>query len=96
MAVVIVLGHFALLSMQVFEARRVIDLELSRYLRSYLPGVLAALPIIGVFDLIRLLAIDSPLLVLAIGATVFVTAFVTSVLVVNRNKRLPVVEGPRV
>ena len=95
-AVVIVLGHFALLSMQVFEARRVIDLELSRYLRSYLPGVLAALPIIGVFDLIRLLAIDSPLLVLAIGATVFVTAFVTSVLVLNRNKRLPVVEGPRV
>ena len=94
-AVVIVLGHFALLSMQVFEARRVIDLELSRYLRSYLPGVLAALPIIAAFDLIRLLGIDSPILVLAIGVTVFVTAFVTSVLVLNRNKCLPVIGGPR-
>ena len=88
-AVVIILSNFVLLSMQVLEARKVIDLELSRYLRSYLPGVLTALPIIVVFDLLWLLGIDSPVAVLAVGATTLVAAFGASVFILNRNRPLP-------
>ncbi|MHC4353129.1 MAG: oligosaccharide flippase family protein [Planctomycetota bacterium] len=95
-AIVIIVSNFVLLSMQVLEARRVIDLGLSRYLRSYLPGVLTALPVIAAFDLLRLLGVDSPLVILAVGITVFIAAFSTSVFVLNRNKRRSSSGVPRV
>ncbi len=87
-AVVIIISHFALLSMQVLEARRVINLELTRYVRSYLPGVLAALPVIAVFDLLRLLGIGSAPVVLTVGVAAFGAAFVTSAFVLDRGSRL--------
>lgn len=85
-AVVIILGHFILLVMQVLVARRVINLDVGRYLRSYIPGLLVAFPIILTFDLFWAFGIDSSILVLTIGTTVFVAAFVAGVFVLNRYK----------
>lgn len=84
-AVVVVLSHFVLLLLQVLEARRVINLELGEYLQSYLPGFMAALPVIAAFDLLWLFEIDSPAVVLAVGAAVFTLAFVTSALILSRS-----------
>lgn len=85
-AVVIIISHLALLSLQVYEAGRVVSLELRPYLQSYLPGVVAALPVIVAFDLLWLLGIDSPKVVLAVGATVSATAFIAGALIVSRNR----------
>ena len=85
-ACVIILGHFVLLAMQVLQARRVINLDVSRYLRSYIPGLLVALPIIVTFDLFWVFGIDSPVLVLAIGISVFVASFVVGLFVLNRSE----------
>ncbi|MHC4118071.1 MAG: oligosaccharide flippase family protein [Planctomycetota bacterium] len=87
-AVVIILGNFALWAMQVFGASRVIDLDPGLYLRSYIPGLLVALPIILTFDLFRMLEVDSSIMVLTIGSTVFVATVVTGFLIMNRPERL--------
>jgi PST family polysaccharide transporter/lipopolysaccharide exporter len=88
-AVVVVLGHFTLWAMQVFGARRVIDLDPGLYLRSYIPGLLVALPIILIFDLFWMLEVDSSIMVLTIGSTVFLATVVTGFLIMNRPERLP-------
>ena len=85
-AVVIVLSNTAVLFMQVLKARKVIDLELSRYVRSYIPGLLLALPIIITAGLLWVFRVDSPLYVLAINALVFIATFAVSVLIMNRPK----------
>ncbi|MCK4828409.1 oligosaccharide flippase family protein [bacterium] len=85
-AVVIVLSNFAVLLMQVFKARKVIDLELSRYVRSYIPGLLLALPIIMTAGLLWVFRVDSSLFVLAISTLVFIVTFAVSVLIMNRPK----------
>lgn len=85
-AVVIVLSNTAVLFMQVLKARKVIDLELSRYVRSYIPGLLLALPIIMTAGLLWVFRVDSPLFVLAISALVFIATFAVSVLIMNRPK----------
>ena len=85
-AVVIILGHLVLFSLQIITVRRVINLDLGRYLRSYIPGLLVALPIILTFDLLWVFGIDSLVLVLAIGTSVFIVAFVAGVFVLNRCK----------
>ncbi len=87
-AVVIVLSHVAMWAMQVFEARRVIALDLGLYLRAHIPGLLVALPVILLFDLFWLLEVDSPILVFAIGSMVFAAAFLTGLFILNRPKRL--------
>jgi len=85
-AVVIVLSNFAVLLMQIFKARRVIDLELSHYVHSYIPGILLAVPIIVVFDLLWLFEIDSHLSVLTIGISMLMATFVAGVFILNRAK----------
>lgn len=84
--VVIVLSNFAVLLMQVLKARKVIDLELRRYVRSYIPGLLLALPIIITFDLFWLFGIDSLVLVLAIGISVLIAAYIAGIFILNRPK----------
>jgi len=84
--IVIVLSNFAVLLMQVLKARKVIDLELSRYVRSYIPGLLMALPIIMTAGLLWVFRVDSPLFVLVISALVFIMTFAVSVLIMNRPK----------
>jgi PST family polysaccharide transporter/lipopolysaccharide exporter len=85
-AAVIILVNLAVLVMQVFKAREVIDLELIRYACSYIPGLLLALSIIVTFDMFWLLRINSPILVLAIGITVLVAAFVAGLFIMNRSE----------
>ncbi len=84
--IVIVASNFTALFMQVSKARKVIDLEPSRYLRSYIPGLLLALPIIMTAGLLWVFRVDSPLFVLAISALVFIATFVAGVLIMDRLK----------
>ncbi|MGB2866572.1 MAG: oligosaccharide flippase family protein, partial [Sedimentisphaerales bacterium] len=85
-AVVIVLSNTAVLFMQVFKARKVIDLNLSRYVRSYIPGLLLALPVIMTAGILWVFKVDSPLFVLAISALVFIVTFAVGLLIMNRPK----------
>jgi len=85
-AVVIVFSNLIVLLMQAFKARKVINLEVSRYVRSYIPGLLLALPVIMTFDLFWLFGTDSPVLILTIGASVLTAALIAGIFVLNRHK----------
>ena len=84
--VVVVLSNFSVLLLQVIVARKMFDLELSCYVRSYIPGLLLALPIIMTFSLLWLFGMDSPVLVLAIGISVLITAVIAGLYILNRPK----------
>lgn len=84
--IVIVLGNYLVLLLQVFKARKVFDLKLSRYMRSYIPGLLAALPIIVTAGLLWVFRVDSPLIVLAISVLIFIATFAAGVIILNRDK----------
>lgn len=92
-AVVIILANFAFLLLQAIVARKIINLELGRYLRAYVPGLLMSLPIVLTFDLFWLLGIDSPVLVLSVGFAVFLAMFLTGVFILNRPKEYIQVPG---
>lgn len=85
-AAVITLVNLVILVMQVFKAREIIDLELVRYACSYITGLLLALLVIVTYDIFWLFRMDSPVLVLAIGLTVFVTASVAGLFILNRSE----------
>ena len=85
-AAVIVASNFAILLMQVLGIRIIVGLEFSHYIRSYLPGLLMALPIIVTFDLLWLLGTDTSLLILAIGISVLMVTFVVSALILSHSK----------
>jgi O-antigen/teichoic acid export membrane protein len=87
-AVVIVLCNIAVLFMQVLKARKVIDLNLSRYIRTYVPGLLMALPIIITTGLLWIFGVDSPLIVLAVSVFVFIMTLAVSVLILSRPKEI--------
>ena len=74
-AVVVVLGNFAALMMQVFWCQRIIDIKFGDYIRSYLPGALLALPVIVTVGLLKLFAIESPVLVLIVGSAALIAAY---------------------
>jgi O-antigen/teichoic acid export membrane protein len=84
--VVIVLSNFSVLLLQVFKAQKVFDLKLSRYMRSYVTGLLAALPIIVTAGLLWVFRVDSSLLVLAISVLVFIATLTAGVFILNRDK----------
>lgn len=90
-AVVIALSNFAVLLMQVFKSREVIGLKLGRYVRSYVPGILVALPLIVTVGLLRLFKVGSPMLVLSIGISVIIVTFLASTFFLSRPKRLSTV-----
>jgi O-antigen/teichoic acid export membrane protein len=74
-AVVVVLGNFAALIMQIFWCQRIIDLKFGEYIRSYIPGVLLALPVIVTVSLLKLFGIESPVLVLVVGLAALIAAY---------------------
>lgn len=88
-AVIIVLSNIAVLVMQVLMSRKVIELNIGRYMRSYVPGLQMALPIIMVACLLWVLRVDSPLLVLIINAIVVIVTLAVRVLIMNRPKGIP-------
>ncbi|TFG50309.1 MAG: hypothetical protein E4H40_01575 [Candidatus Brocadiia bacterium] len=84
--IVIVLGNYLVLLQQVLKARKVFDLKLSRYMRSYIHGLLTALPVIVVFSLLWLFKIDSSIWVISIGISVLIVTYSASLYIMNRPK----------
>jgi len=84
--IVVVLGNFSVLILQVFKARKVFDLKLSQYIRSYIPGLLTALPVIVTAGLFWVFRVDSPLFILAISVLVFIATLIAGVIILNRTK----------
>jgi lipopolysaccharide exporter len=80
-------GNFTVLLLQALKVRAVVGLKLSSYVRSYAPGLLLALPIIVVVGLLRVLGVDSPLLVLCVGLLAFVATLAAGVLLRNLSRR---------
>ncbi|MGD8500882.1 MAG: oligosaccharide flippase family protein [Phycisphaerales bacterium] len=85
-AVATILSSLAALSLLVFEGRKVIDLRLGSYVRSYVPGLLLALPIIVTVGLLRLFGIDAPVSVLITGAFVFIVTLAAGVFFLNHSR----------
>ena len=92
-AVLIVSCSIVVLSMQAFVCRKVINLRLDRYVRCYVHGLLLALPIIAVFDILWLLKIDNQVLVVAVGAFTFISTFAAGALILRHNKLRTAVIG---
>jgi O-antigen/teichoic acid export membrane protein len=76
------------LLIQIFCCRRIMHLTFGSYGRSYIPGLLLALPVIATVGLLRLLGVDSAILAPVIGAFVLAGTFAAGVLVLSRPKRL--------
>jgi len=74
-AAVVVLGNFTALLMQVFWCRRIIDLKFGRYMRSYIPGLLSALPVILTVVLLKLLRIKSSVVILVVSGAVLAAIY---------------------
>ncbi|MGA2679658.1 MAG: lipopolysaccharide biosynthesis protein [Sedimentisphaerales bacterium] len=74
-AVVVVLSNFVAQVVQVFWCRRIIDLKFGDYIRSYIPGVLLALPVLTTAGLLRIFGIRSPVLVLIVCAAVLIASY---------------------
>ncbi len=86
-AAVMVLGNFTALVMQIFWCRRVIDLDLGVYVRCYIPGLLLALPVIGIAVVLRFSGVNSPIWILTGGAFALAAAFTGGVFILNRNNK---------
>lgn len=80
---IVVLANFAALFMQIFWCRRVIELDFSRYMRCYVPGLLLALPVVVIVGLLRLSGINSPIPVLIAGAIAFSAISIGGIFVLN-------------
>jgi len=85
-ALVIALSNFTILFLQALKTREVIGLKFSQYMRSYIPGLLMALPIILNAGLLWVFNVDYYLYVLAINALVFIATFAAGLFIVNRPK----------
>jgi O-antigen/teichoic acid export membrane protein len=85
--VVVALSNFLVLLLQALQGRKVIDLDLGRYMRSYAAGIGLAVPIIAAVGLFRLVGVESPVWILSVGAVLFVAASATGVLLFGRKKR---------
>jgi len=85
-ASVITLSNFVILFMQTMKTREVIGLKFSRYIRSYIPGLLMALPIIITAGLLWVFNVNYYLFVLAISTLVLIATFVAGVLIMDRLK----------
>jgi PST family polysaccharide transporter/lipopolysaccharide exporter len=85
-AVVIVLCNIGVLFMQVLKAREVIGLNVRRYIRTYIPGLQIALPIIVTAGLLWIFRVDSTLIVIAVSALVFIIALGAGILILSRPK----------
>jgi lipopolysaccharide exporter len=92
-ATVIILSNLFILIMQVLGCRKIIGLKFNRYLISFVPGLLLALPVILTFDMLWLFGIDNFILVIGISAFVFIITFVAGVFVLIRPQLLPGIIG---
>ncbi len=82
----IILGNFIVLFMQVMGCRKIIGLKFGDFISSYKSGLLASIPVIIAFDLLWYFKIDNLILVLGIGACVFMVTFTVSALIASHSK----------
>ena len=85
-AAVMVLSNFAVLIMQAFVCRKIVELKLSHYVRCYVPGLLLALPIVATFTIFWLFEIDHPVWVFVIGSFVCVSMFAAGAFILGYSK----------
>ncbi len=85
-SILIILSNFIVLLMQMLGCRKLVGLEFSRYIRTFIPGVIFSVPIILTFDLLWLFNISSSILVLAIGTFVFIVTLIIGVFFMSRPK----------
>ena len=83
-AFVIVLSNCIIVFLQVIGCRRIIDLRIGAYIRSYFPGLLMALPILAVVGLLWISGIDVPMLRLGVGVVVFLAMIGAGGLILSR------------
>ena len=74
-AVVTVLGNYIPMFMQIFWCRRVIPLKFDSYLRSYIPGLLLAFPVVLTIRLMLLLSVESMILIIITGGFVLLLTY---------------------
>lgn len=84
-SILIVLSNIFVLLMQIFGCRKLVGLGFSRYIRTFIPGLIFTVPIILTFDLLWLFNIDSSIQVVIIGTFVFAVTFITGALVLNHS-----------
>ncbi len=84
--VVETVGNFGVLLLQVLIARGFLGLKLSSYIRSYTLGLLLALPIVTVVGSLRVLGVDSPVLVLSVGSFLLLVTLAAGALLRNRSR----------
>ncbi|TKJ38626.1 MAG: hypothetical protein CEE38_02675 [Planctomycetes bacterium B3_Pla] len=86
-AAAIALANVAALLIQTFCYRKIMHLTFGSYMRSYIPGLLLALPVIATVGLLHLLGVDSAMLELVIGVFVLAGTFAASLFVLSRPKK---------
>ena len=84
---VIVFSNFSVLLMQASKARKLIGLEFKRYIRSYVPGLLMALPIIVTVGFFRVVGVDSPVFVISGSFFAAVVTLAAGLVVMSRLKQ---------
>lgn len=92
-AIVVVIGSYIPLLMQIFWCKRVIPLKFEQYIRCYIPGLLLAFPPIIVIRLLLLFGVDSLIIILTAGAAaLFLTyaVYFGNILFLGNNRNLPV------
>lgn len=83
---VIVFSNYSVLLMQISTARKVINLNIYRYMNSYVYGLLMAIPILITTSILWVFRVDSTLLVLAINTLVLVLTFAVGMLILHLYK----------
>ena len=92
-AIVVVIGSYIPLLMQIFWCKRVMPLKFEQYIRCYIPGLLMAFPPIILIRLLLLLGVDSLVIILAAGAAalfVTYTIYFGNIILKANTRSLPV------
>jgi O-antigen/teichoic acid export membrane protein/polysaccharide pyruvyl transferase WcaK-like protein len=87
-AVVVTIGNFFALLMQVFWCRRIIDIKFRDYINCYGSGLIFSLPIILTVSLLLYFGVDSFVTVLIIGTFVLLASWMVAAYVLQRHSSL--------
>jgi lipopolysaccharide exporter len=88
-ASVVLLANLIALVCQVLWVRRLIDLKVSSYFRTYLPGLLLAIPSAVILGLLHAIHMNSTILLLAVGLGVLVMTYGSGFWVLTRQAEFP-------
>jgi O-antigen/teichoic acid export membrane protein len=86
-AVAILLANCAAMGLQLVLMRATIGLSISKYVYSWLPGLVLAIPVLAIAMVARSLLPDYPMICLAIGAMSCIVVFLTGLVLLRRFDR---------